>query len=74
LIIIFAQIQDSNQLLSNTKVVDHIFLYNFYIGRISSFYAENLVLGAQTLTLFFLPKTGATDFPLNPGFSFVSIR
>jgi len=39
--IFFFMIQVSNQLLPKTKVVDLLFPYNFYFGRISSSYMKS---------------------------------
>ena len=36
----FSLIRVSNQLSPETKVVDLLFLYNFYFGQISSFYIK----------------------------------
>ena len=39
---IFSQIHNSNQLLSNRKVIDLFFLYNFYFGWFSYFWVPEL--------------------------------
>ena len=42
-------IRASNQLVPKNKVVDHLVLYNFYFGQISSAYMKFHVLGGQNL-------------------------
>src|SRR6185312_13768414 len=47
-------IRASNQFSPKSKVVDLLFLYNFYFGQISSCCAKIIVLGAPKLNLFCL--------------------
>ena len=67
----FSLIRAPNQFSPKSKVVDLLFLYNFYFGQISSCCAKILVLGAPKLNLF-CPKPGGSGFG-NRKFRFCSV-